>query len=220
MPNNKTTEFTDTEINISNLSKALAHPARIRILTILSQSSTCQTNHLVEQLPLSQSTVSQHLKELKQVGLIRGEIEGPKTCYCINPDAVDELNHSMNELLTILINAKPCDGEDDCNGNACCEPTEQKPQTRARAMENSTRELIAIGASVTANCMPCLDYHLKKGREMGISEKDLHIAIKTGEQVKAGAAKKMSNYANSQIQGNTSQSPVSNVCTPDSQSCC
>lgn len=80
----KIKKFTKTEIQLSELAKALAHPARVRILNILFKNNVCITGDIVDQLPLAQSTVSQHLIELKKAGLIKGEIDGPKTCYCID----------------------------------------------------------------------------------------------------------------------------------------
>ena len=77
--------FTTEQNEIAALAKALGHPARIAVLEILSRRG-CVCGELVEELPLSQATVSQHLKALKEVGIIKGEIEGRKTCYCINPE--------------------------------------------------------------------------------------------------------------------------------------
>ena len=71
--------------------KALGHPARIQILRILQQRETCVCGDIVDELPLAQSTVSQHLKGLKEAGLIRGEIDGPRVCYCIEPQAMRRL---------------------------------------------------------------------------------------------------------------------------------
>jgi DNA-binding transcriptional ArsR family regulator len=84
----KVEEFTQKEIKLADIAKALSHPARIKILKILSEMDVCMCGEIVDLLPLAQATVSQHLKELKRVGLIQGEIEGPKTCYCINTDSV------------------------------------------------------------------------------------------------------------------------------------
>lgn len=70
--------------------KALAHPARIQIVAHLKEIDQCVCGQLVEVLPLAQSTVSQHLKILKKAGLIKGEVEGPRTCYCINHDVMEE----------------------------------------------------------------------------------------------------------------------------------
>jgi ArsR family transcriptional regulator, arsenate/arsenite/antimonite-responsive transcriptional repressor len=80
----KKTEFTQEDIWLADVAKALSHPARIRILKILNDMDSCMVGSIVDQLPLAQATVSQHLKELKRVGLIDGEIDGPKVCYCVN----------------------------------------------------------------------------------------------------------------------------------------
>lgn len=80
----KTEGFTKNQLELAAFAKALAHPARIAILQFLARQKTCICGDIVNELPLSQSTVSQHLKELKQVGLIQGEVEGPAICYCID----------------------------------------------------------------------------------------------------------------------------------------
>ncbi len=77
-------EFSPDLILLADLAKALSHPGRIRILQILAERQSCICGDIVEQMPLSQSTVSQHLKELKRVGLITGTIDGPRTCYCLD----------------------------------------------------------------------------------------------------------------------------------------
>jgi ArsR family transcriptional regulator, arsenate/arsenite/antimonite-responsive transcriptional repressor len=71
------------------MAKALGHPVRIRIVRLLLDRDTCVCGEIVDRIPLAQSTVSQHLKILKDAGLIRGTIEGPRTCYCINHQALD-----------------------------------------------------------------------------------------------------------------------------------
>ena len=76
---------------IAVICKALAHPVRVQIVAHLKGMDQCVCGQLVEALPLAQSTVSQHLKILKTAGLIKGEVEGPRTCYCINPDVMEEL---------------------------------------------------------------------------------------------------------------------------------
>ena len=83
----KTEEFTKTQNDLALLTKALGHPARIAILQFLAEKKSCVCGDIVDELPLSQSTVSQHLKELKKVGLIKGDIEGPSVCYCIDGKA-------------------------------------------------------------------------------------------------------------------------------------
>ena len=80
----KSYEFNTRENKLAKYAKALAHPARIAILKLLTNKSTCQCGNIVDELPLSQSTVSQHLKELKDAGLIKGETDGAKVCYCID----------------------------------------------------------------------------------------------------------------------------------------
>ncbi len=76
--------FTDKQKQLARFAKALGHPVRIYILELLSSQSCCYSGDLSEQLPIAKSTLSQHLKELKDAGLIQGEIEAPKIKYCIN----------------------------------------------------------------------------------------------------------------------------------------
>ena len=80
----KTEEFTIKDNKLATYAKALAHPARVAILKLLIKKQACVCGDIVDELPLSQSTVSQHLKELKEAGLIKGDIEGKKVCYCID----------------------------------------------------------------------------------------------------------------------------------------
>jgi len=98
MAESKIDLFSEEEQMLSKFTKALAHPARLKILKILGETNTCMVGDMVELLPLSQSTVSQHLKELKQAGLIRGEIEGPKRCYCLNPDMLNKAKKGLEKL--------------------------------------------------------------------------------------------------------------------------
>lgn len=90
MAKSKTEEFSQEESRLADIAKALSHPARIKIIKILAETNVCMCGEIVELLPLAQATVSQHLKELKRVGLIQGEIEGPKTCYCIDTDSIQK----------------------------------------------------------------------------------------------------------------------------------
>lgn len=94
----KKEEFTSEEILMADLAKALSHPARIKILKILNSKDVCICGDIVEELPLAQSTVSQHLKELKRVGLIDGEVEGPKISYCINKKQLEKARNAFNKL--------------------------------------------------------------------------------------------------------------------------
>jgi len=90
--------FTQEEIWLSDVAKALSHPARIKILKILTEVNSCIVGSLVDKLPLAQATVSQHLKELKRVGLIDGEIDGPKVCYCVNNKALTKAKNALDKL--------------------------------------------------------------------------------------------------------------------------
>ncbi len=94
----KTEEYTKTQNEIALLAKALGHPARIAILQYLAERKTCVCGDIVNELPLSQSTVSQHLKELKKVGLIKGDIEGPTVCYCIDAKVLTRARKLMTDL--------------------------------------------------------------------------------------------------------------------------
>jgi len=84
--------------NFAQLAWAIAHPARVRIVRLLISRETCVCGEIVDQLPLAQSTVSQHLKILKESGLIQGEIDGPKVCYCINRNKLKELKKFIADL--------------------------------------------------------------------------------------------------------------------------
>ncbi|HEY0059612.1 MAG TPA: metalloregulator ArsR/SmtB family transcription factor [Flavisolibacter sp.] len=105
----KSYEFTAKENKIAGFAKALAHPARIAILNFLAKRNTCVCGDIVDELPLSQSTVSQHLKELKEAGLIRGEIDGTKVCYCIDEKAWKAAQASLNGIF-----------DSYKGGNQCC----------------------------------------------------------------------------------------------------
>lgn len=84
-------EGRDAELELAAYTKALGHPARVQILRLLVRKNVCICGEIVDVLDLAQSTVSQHLKVLKDAGLIRGELDGPRTCYCIEPRALRRL---------------------------------------------------------------------------------------------------------------------------------
>lgn len=96
----KTESFDSRENRIADLAKALAHPARVAILEYLASQDACMCGDIVDHLPLSQSTVSQHLAELKRAGLVKGEIEGPRVCYCIDKKAWEEARQLLSQFLT------------------------------------------------------------------------------------------------------------------------
>ena len=110
MAAHKKEEFTQKEQDLANFAKAMAHPARIAILKVLAQRNECICGQIVELLPLAQSTVSQHLKELKTAGLISGTVDGPRSCYCINWKAFEKFNNEFGFLFEKLkvANAKCC----------------------------------------------------------------------------------------------------------------
>lgn len=89
----------DTGVRLARLCKAVGHPARLAILRYLAaQRGACTCGDIVDQLPLAQSTVSQHLKVLKDAGLIVGEVEPPRVCYCLNERALEELKRAVAGL--------------------------------------------------------------------------------------------------------------------------
>lgn len=94
----KIDQFTKKQLRTAELLKAMAHPARIAILELMIAKQKCICGQLVDELPLAQSTVSQHLKELKNAGLIKGDIEGTSTCYCINAKSWKEAQDLFNGL--------------------------------------------------------------------------------------------------------------------------
>ncbi len=105
----KTEEFTDEQNQLAIIAKAIGHPARIAILQFLSTSSSCICGDIVDVLPLAQPTVSQHLKELKNAGLIKGIIEGKAICYCIDPDGMKVIQDFFGELvINVSLTNKCC----------------------------------------------------------------------------------------------------------------
>lgn len=96
----KKTDFTQEDIWLADVAKTLSHPARIRILKILTEMDSCIVGNIVDQLPLAQATVSQHLKELKRVGLVDGEIDGPKVCYCVNSKNLAKAKSALDKLFS------------------------------------------------------------------------------------------------------------------------
>ncbi len=84
-PDLRPVEGPEADAELATLCKALAHPARVRILRLLARRSACICGEIVEELDLAQSTVSQHLKIMKEAGLIQGEVDGPRVCYCLSP---------------------------------------------------------------------------------------------------------------------------------------
>ena len=106
----KTEIFSDQQNQIALFAKVFGHPARVAILQHLFKINNCICGDLVTEIGLSQPTISQHLKELKHLGLIKGNVEGTSVCYCINPDSWTEMKEVMLQFLNQDINSK----EDCC----------------------------------------------------------------------------------------------------------
>ncbi len=104
----KTTGFSEETIEMSEILKAFGHPARLEIVKFLFNSPTCICGDIVEFLPLSQSTVSKHLSELKKAGVIKGTISGNSICYCLNESTIKKLQSFINIIKT------------DVNSSECC----------------------------------------------------------------------------------------------------
>src|ERR1700749_2579816 len=102
--------FSDNQNRLAGMMKALAHPARIAIIQYLIKANACVNGDLVEELGLAQPTISQHLKELKNVGLIQGTIEGTSVCYCIDPKVWEQYKQVFNSFFA----------ENKLKGGSCC----------------------------------------------------------------------------------------------------
>ena len=106
----KTEIYKDEQNKLASLLKVLGHPARIAILQYIINQKACICNDLVEELGLAQATISQHLKELKEVGLIKGDIEGASVCYCIDEKVWNSAQQQLNQLFEKL----------NVNNTKCC----------------------------------------------------------------------------------------------------
>jgi len=105
----KTSEYTKKEIELTKYAKAISHPARIAILNFLIKKKSCICGDIVDELPIAHSTVSQHLKELKASGLIKGNIEGVSVCYCIDEKEWEKANTLLGGFFEkIIINKSAC----------------------------------------------------------------------------------------------------------------
>ncbi len=96
----KTDLFNDRQNKLATIARVLGHPARIAIIEHLLSTNTCITNDLVSELGLAQATISQHLKELKSIGIIRGNVEGTSMCYCINGLVWSEIKDDFDSLFS------------------------------------------------------------------------------------------------------------------------
>lgn len=104
----KTDLFTEDQNNLAQFAKVFSHPARIAILEILINKNQCITGDLVKEIGLAQATISQHLKELKSIGIIHGTISGVSVCYCINENKWNEFKTIFNHFMAKFDNGKCC----------------------------------------------------------------------------------------------------------------
>lgn len=102
----KSDRFTEEQNSLSALAKALGHPARVAIIEYLLKVDTCICGDIVDALPLAQPTVSQHLKELKNAGIIKGNIEGTAICYCINEKGFEKIKFFFDHVARTIENKK------------------------------------------------------------------------------------------------------------------
>jgi DNA-binding transcriptional ArsR family regulator len=106
----KSAHFNEQQNSLANIAKALGHPARVAIVEYLLKQKECVCGDIVSELPLAQATVSQHLKELKSAGIIKGNIEGNSICYCLNENSIAEFISFLTNITTTISNKK----------NQCC----------------------------------------------------------------------------------------------------
>ena len=117
MTNNKFDEFTADQQLLSNIGKALSHPARIAIIQLLAEKREVKTGNISDDLPISRTTVSQHLKVLKEMGIIKGSIDGLKIHYCLDMIKLDEMRKAYNAFFDNTIQSFLC----ECD----CKPTSE-----------------------------------------------------------------------------------------------
>jgi ArsR family transcriptional regulator, arsenate/arsenite/antimonite-responsive transcriptional repressor len=111
----KISAFTEQQQQLARVAKALAHPARIAIIQLLASKHTCISGDIAAELPLSRTTVSQHLQELKALDLIRGEIDGLTVCYCLNTELLRQVQQHFADFF-VAATAYPACGPDEACG--------------------------------------------------------------------------------------------------------
>lgn len=110
----KTTAFTDDQQQLARAAKALAHPARVAIIQLLASKASCISGDIAAELPLSRTTVSQHLQELKALDLIRGEVEGVTVCYCLNTELLRRIQQQFAAFFAGAATSPACRPADPC----------------------------------------------------------------------------------------------------------
>jgi DNA-binding transcriptional ArsR family regulator len=140
----KTGSFDPAIVRTAALAKALAHPVRIRILEILASRRACICGCLVDRLPLAQSTVSRHLGELRDAGLIRGDVDGPRTCYCLDPKTVAEAGAAFADVFRRLReplgDAAKGLSPDSCRPRPAAQGTSRKSGSRSKPKAKNCRK--------------------------------------------------------------------------------
>ena len=104
----KNQEFDAADVELAQWAKALGHPARIAILKVLAEKNMCICGEIVEVLPLAQATVSQHLKALKEAGLVSGTVEGPRSCYCLNKEVLSRISDAFGAYFKHIFKTSCC----------------------------------------------------------------------------------------------------------------
>lgn len=110
----KTAAFTTDQQQLARVAKALAHPARVAIIQFLASKQTCISGDIAAELPLSRTTVSQHLQELKALDLIRGEIDGLTVCYCLNTELLRQVHDQFTAFFIEATTVPGCKADDAC----------------------------------------------------------------------------------------------------------
>jgi ArsR family transcriptional regulator len=110
----KTAVFSEEQQQLARMAKALAHPARVAIIQLLASKQTCISGDIAAELPLSRTTISQHLQELKALDLIRGEIDGLTVCYCLNTELLRQVQQQFLAFFSVATAGSPCAPGDAC----------------------------------------------------------------------------------------------------------
>jgi ArsR family transcriptional regulator len=110
----KTSAFTEEQQQLARVAKALAHPARVAIIQLLASKHTCISGDIAAELPLSRTTVSQHLQELKALDLIRGEIDGLTVCYCLNTELLRQVQQQFAAFFQEASSSNACAPGSSC----------------------------------------------------------------------------------------------------------
>ena len=114
MTHAKTAAFTEEQQHLARVAKALAHPARVAIIQFLASKQTCISGDIAAELPLSRTTVFQHLQELKALDLIRGEIDGLTVCYCLNIELLQQVHQQFTAFFIEATSGAACGPDDAC----------------------------------------------------------------------------------------------------------